>query len=88
MKNLIVLLAIDVEGIKNLVNPYIVDFTTLLLWAIPIVASAVALVTGVKWFSKDEDEREQKPLSKSLSKILFWAIILELIPVLFKLFGL
>lgn len=83
----IVLSKIDVEGIKTLLSPYFEDFTTILLWVIPVIAGVCALVSSVKWFAKDEDEREQKPLEKTLWKIGIYAVIVELIPVLYKLFG-
>lgn len=79
---------IDEAGMKNEVQEWTTPLTNIALWVIPIVGGLAALYHGISWLTKEEDEKEQKPIKKILKKILFATIILELIPTIMKLLGL
>lgn len=76
------------EEAKNFVNSFVQPLTSFLLWAVPVSAIAVCLLSGIGWFTKDEEEKERKPFIKSLKPILYVTLICESITVIFKIFGL
>lgn len=73
---------------RNMIEQFVKPATTLALFAIPIVGILAILIVGIKFFTSDEDTREQKPLGKSVVKLIKWIIILEAIPAILKIFGL
>lgn len=75
------------EEAQTAASEFMTPLTTFLMWAIPGVTSAVLIVTGLSWLTKDEEEREQKPFIKLAKKILIVAIIIEMVPVLLRIFG-
>ena len=48
----------------------------------------VCLISFVKWFVMDEDEKERHKPFRMIKKIIIVTIIAELITTLFKIFGL
>ena len=78
----------DIELFKSTAQGLINPITTAALWIIPILGGCVILWQGIMWLQKDDDEKEQKPFRKTLKRDMMWIIGLELVPVLFKIFGL
>lgn len=78
----------DEAAAKALVEQFMTPLTSFLLWAVPIAAIAACLASYISWATKDDDEKEQKPVAKTIKKIIFWAIIAEMISAIFKVFGL
>lgn len=78
----------DNNEAQRLARGIITPMTTFALWATPLVAGLAAALTAVQFFSKDEEEREQKPLGRSLSKILKGAVLAMSVPAILKIFGL
>lgn len=73
---------------KDLITSFVTPLTSFLLWAVPVIAAAACLAAYLGWVGKDEDEKEQKPIAKQLKKIIFWAVVVESISAIFKIFGL
>lgn len=61
---------------------------TFALWAIPLGGAVRILLAGLTWLQKDEQEREQNPFHRTFITYLKWLIALEMIPTVFKIFGL
>lgn len=78
----------DIDAAKSLVESFMTPLTSFLLWAVPIAAIAACLASYISWAAKDDDEKEQKPVAKTIKKIIFWAVIAEMISAIFKVFGL
>lgn len=38
--------------------------------------------------AKEEDEKEQKPIRKTLKKIVSWTLVIEMVPTIFKILNL
>ena len=70
------------------VRAFTTPLINFLYFAIPIVVGLAAVGTAVGFFLKDEDEREQRPLQKSLKKIVLWGVIAYSINIILSLFGL
>lgn len=68
---------------SNILTPMI-DFG---LWIIPSVATVSIIVAGVIWLCKDEDEKENKPFTKTLKRILIVAVAIESVQVILRIFG-
>lgn len=66
---------------------FLTPLTNFLLWAIPSTAVVASAIIGVKYFLKDEEEREQKPIWKSLQKILIAAVVVMAFPLILRIFG-
>lgn len=73
---------------KDLITAFVTPLTSFLLWAVPVTAGAACLAAYLRWVGKDEDEKEQKPIAKQLKTIIFWAVVVESISAIFKIFGL
>ena len=73
---------------KDLITSFVTPLTSFLLWAVPVTAAAACLAAYLRWVGKDEDEKEQKPIAKQLKTIIFWAVVVESIRAIFKIFGL
>lgn len=73
---------------QSTAKKYIEPLTTFLMWIVPLVAVIVCLVSFVKWFVMDEDEKERHKPFRMIKKIIIVTIIAELITTLFKIFGL
>ena len=78
----------DEAAAKDLASSYIQPLTSFLLWAIPGVCVLGCLAKYVTWMGKDDDEKEQKPIEKSLKKYVFWAAVVFVIDIILKVFGL
>lgn len=77
----------DTEALKAESQPWINTFIDYSLWLIPSVGVIACFAHAVGWLTKEEDEKEQKPIRKTLKKIITWTIAAEMIPTIFKLFG-
>lgn len=77
----------DTEA-REFVTAYTTPFINFLLWLVPIGATIAILVSVVIWFGKEEAEKEQRPVSKTIKMILFWAVIAESVMVILKVVGL
>lgn len=73
---------------QSTAKKYIEPITTFLMWVVPLVAVIVCLISFVKWFVMDEDEKERHKPFRMIKKIIIVTIIAELITTLFKIFGL
>lgn len=78
---------IDESAMTDLIKEFTVPITNICLIVIPILGILACLYNGVIWFTKDEEEREQKPLGRSIKKILLLTFVLEALPALLKIFG-
>ena len=78
----------DEAAAKSLAESYITPFTSFLLWAVPLVCVAGCIGKYITWMGKDDDEKEQKPIEKSIKKYVFWAVVVESIAAIMKVFGL
>lgn len=78
----------DEAEAKRLATSYTGPFTTFLLWAVPIICVIGCVAKYITWMGKDEDEKEQKPIGKSIKRYIFWAVIVESIASIMKVFGL
>ncbi len=58
------------------------------LLIIPACAIVRIAVAGISWFQKDEQEREQNPFHRTIITYLKWTIIIEMIPIIYSIFGL
>lgn len=87
MKAPVVLAGFNEGAAKSFVKSYTDPLTNFLLWAVPITGIIAAVVSGIIYLLKDEEERDRKKLSKDLKRILFTCIILESITVIFKIVG-
>lgn len=77
----------NTEGIKNEAKPWLDSFADICLWAIPLVAVIASAAHGLSWMVKDEDEKKQKPVLKMLKIIWGIAVVLELIPTIYKIYN-
>lgn len=77
----------NTEGVKNEAKPWLDSFTDICLWAIPLVAVIASAAHGLSWMVKDEDEKKQKPVLKMLKIIWGIAVVLELIPTIYKIYN-
>lgn len=82
-----ILAGFNESAAKSFVKSYTDPLTNFLLWAVPTVGLIAAVVSGLIYLLKDEEERDRKKLSKDLKKILMTCIILESITVIFKIVG-
>lgn len=78
----------DENAAKALAESYITPFTSFLLWAVPLVCVAGCVAKYITWMGKDDDEKEQKPIAKSIKTYIFWAVIVESVAAIMKVFGL
>lgn len=78
----------NTEGLKSESKPWIDSFTDFALWLIPGVGIIACIAHGLSWMAKEEDEKEQKPIRKTLKKIVTWTIVVEMIPTIFKILSL
>ncbi|MCI6272218.1 MAG: hypothetical protein MR601_04640 [Erysipelotrichaceae bacterium] len=78
----------DEAAAKSLAESYITPFTSFLLWAVPLVCVVGCIGKYITWMGKDDDEKEQKPIAKSIKKYIFWAVVVESIAAIMKVFGL
>lgn len=58
------------------------------LWVIPVCGIVRLAVAGISWYQKDEQEREQNPFHRTMITYVKWTIIIEMIPVIYTIFGL
>ena len=72
---------------QNFVKSYTDPLTSFLLWAVPVVAIIASVISGITYLIKDEEDRYRKKFSKELKRILFVAIIIESISLIFKIVG-
>lgn len=77
----------DSGAAKNAANGFLTPLIETGLWAVPIVATAAIAVSGIIWMTKDEDEKEQKPFTKTAKKIVIVALIIEAIEAILKIVG-
>lgn len=87
MKNLIIMLGFDASGAMSLVQQYTTPLLNFMLWAVPVAAVLIGIGQGIAWLVADEDKKEQKPLPRTLKKLVMYSVIIECIPVIAKLFG-
>lgn len=73
---------------KSTVQAWISPITSFLMWGIPLTTMVVCGLAWYKWNTMSEQEQMQAPLGKRISKIIFWAIFMTLIPIIMKIFGL
>lgn len=78
----------NTEEAKRLFNSIANPLTSFLLWATPFICIAACIWKYVAWAGKDEDEQEQRPIWKTIKKYIFWAIIIESLSAIMKIFGL
>jgi len=78
----------DTAEAKGAIKPYLESLQNFLLWFVPLAFVISALVSGVKYFFMDEREREQKPITKTLSKLGISALIIWSIPLIASIIGL
>jgi len=79
---------IDENAAKNLITGWTTPIINIALFVIPFCGLIAALFAAIKWLQLEEEEREHRPLIKSLKRILFWTIVAELMTTIFKIFGL
>lgn len=72
---------------KGAVNPYLQSLTSFMLWMVPLAFVVSALVSGIKYFFMDEREREQKPISKTITKLGVAAVVIWSVPVIARIIG-
>lgn len=77
----------DTAGMKEEANNWLEPLTDVALWAIPAITLLACAVHGISWMMKEDDEKEQKPVRKTIKKIITWGIIIELLPTIIKLLG-
>ena len=77
----------NTAGVKNEAKPWLDSFTDICLWAIPLVAVIASAAHGLSWMVMDEDEKKQKPVLKMLKIIWGIAVVLELIPTIYKIYN-
>jgi cytochrome bd-type quinol oxidase subunit 2 len=72
---------------KNAVNPYLQGLTSFMLWMVPLAFVVSALVSGVKYFFMDEREKEQKPITKTITKLAIAAVVIWSVPLIARIIG-
>lgn len=77
----------NTKGIKAETKPWLDSFNDIVLWAIPITGIIACGAHTISWLTKEEDEKEQKHIRKTLKKIITWTLVAELIPTIFKIFS-
>lgn len=78
----------DNSAAQSAAGGFMDPLTTFLLWAIPGVAALAALFSAVGWYTKDEEEKENKKYTtKVLKPIVIVGIIAESIVVILKIVG-
>jgi hypothetical protein len=75
------------DAAKGAVNPYLQSLTSFMLWMVPLAFVVSSLVSGIKYFFMDEREREQKPISKTITKLGFAAVVIWSVPVIARIIG-
>lgn len=73
---------------KSIINQYLDPLRQFLLWFVPVGFVVAALISGSKWFFMDDQEREQKPITKTLTKLAIAAVVIWSIPVIATILGL
>lgn len=79
---------VDEGALANLVDSFVSPVLNYAMVLIPVAAAVACGVTYLMWLSKDENEKESKPVGKSVKRIIFWAVIIEAVPAILKIFGL
>lgn len=77
----------DENAAKTFINGYLNPITNVLLVLVPAVTTAMCIYKYIKWAAMDEDEQQQKPIFKTIKNYIFWAVIIESLTVIFKIFG-
>jgi|GEM_PF-1511039 len=78
----------DTGTAQSTINSYLDPLRQFLLWFVPVAFVVSALVSGSKWFFMDEQEREQKPITKTLTKLAIAAVVIWSVPVIATILGL
>ncbi len=69
-----------IDTIRNSISPVV----NILMVVLPLSFFLAILITGISHFSKDEREREQKPIGSSIKVLLVGYLILQIIIVIVK----
>lgn len=77
----------DDKALVELVKGYTTPITNACLVIIPIVCLVWILVNGIIYFTKSEEEQQQKPFMAMVKKALMIGAICMSAPVLLKIFG-
>ena len=72
---------------QSTINQYLDPLRQFLLWFVPVAFIVSALISGSRWFFMDDQEREQKPITKTLTKLAIAAVIIWSIPVIATIIG-
>jgi cytochrome bd-type quinol oxidase subunit 2 len=78
----------DTGTAQSTINQYLDPLRQFLLWFVPVAFVVSALISGSKWFFMDEQEREQKPITKTLTKLAIAAVVIWSVPVIATILGL
>ncbi len=73
---------------KSTLMEWLTPIMNIALWVIPVAAIARIGIAGISWLQKDEQEREQNPFHRTLINYIKWTVIIEMIPLIFTIFGL
>ncbi|MGB4984311.1 MAG: hypothetical protein WBO70_00875 [Erysipelotrichaceae bacterium] len=84
---LIKVLAIDVEAFKKLIKDYTSDVSNILYGVIGGVMAISIVLTIIKYFMQDEDDRQKSQLVKNIRNILIAGVFAVVVPVVISLLG-
>ncbi len=77
----------DLDGAKKLTKGYSEPILSYLMWILPTACAIACLVVGIKWYIKDEDEKERHKPGKTIKNIIILGIVCECIVIILSIVG-
>lgn len=77
----------DGDIAKSTWDSFAVPLTNFIMVAIPIAVVIAAGIAYLVWLGKSEEEKENRPFFKSVKNYIGGALVVWLIPVLLRIFG-
>lgn len=78
---------VDEAAFKSLISNFVDPIKNVLIWVVPTVAVIGALIMGIKYFFKNEQEREDYEIITKLINLAIVASLFQSIAILFRIFG-
>lgn len=79
--------AIDISGLKSLINEYFNDFYKVLVGITAVVVTFYIAKDIVKFWGADDEDKEWKDLVKKVAKKVVGAIAVLILPQILRLLG-